>query len=83
METILVPSKTKKSAGVCDAICKQYTSKEEGSLTATEVRAAQSRLVNRAQVESFGEGIRCLENGQEFISGAESNLLIREWKVDF
>ena len=35
------------------------------SLTATELRAAQSHLVKRAQVESFGEEMRCLENGQE------------------
>ncbi|XP_073240218.1 uncharacterized protein [Porites lutea] len=38
---------------------------QTGPLTATEVRAAQSQLVKRAQVESFGEGIRCLGNGQE------------------
>ena len=38
---------------------------QTGPLTATEVRAAQSQLVKRAQVESFGEEIRCLENGQE------------------
>ena len=35
------------------------------SLTSTELRAAQSHLVKRAQVESFGEEMRCLENGQE------------------
>ena len=35
------------------------------SLTATELRAAQSQLVKIAQVEAFGEEIRCLENGQE------------------
>ena len=36
-----------------------------GLLTATELRAAQSQLVKIAQVEAFGEEIRCLENGQE------------------
>ena len=35
------------------------------SLTATELRAAQSQLVKIAQVEAFGDEIRCLENGQE------------------
>ena len=39
--------------------------RQTGSLTATELRAAQNQLVKRAQVESFGEEIRCLENGQE------------------
>ena len=39
--------------------------RQTGSLTATELRAAQSQLVKRAQVESFGEEMRCLENGQE------------------
>ena len=34
------------------------------SLTATELRAAQSQLVKIAQVEAFDEEIRCLENGQ-------------------
>ena len=29
------------------------------------LRAAQNQLVKGAQVESFGEEIRCLENGQE------------------
>ena len=29
------------------------------------LRAAQTQLVKGAQVESFGEEIRCLENGQE------------------
>ena len=38
---------------------------QTGPLTATEVRAAQSQLVKRAQVESFGEEIRCLVYGQE------------------
>ena len=35
------------------------------SLTATELRTAQSQLVKIAEVEAFGEEIRCLENGQE------------------
>ncbi|KAM7451727.1 hypothetical protein ABFA07_000746 [Porites harrisoni] len=34
-------------------------------VTVTDLRAAQNQLVKRAQVESFGEEIRCLENGQE------------------
>ena len=38
---------------------------QTGPLTATEVRAAQSQLVKRAQVESFGEEIRCLGNDRE------------------
>ena len=39
--------------------------RQSGSLTATELRAAQSDPVKRALVEFFGEEIRCLENGQE------------------
>ena len=39
--------------------------RQSGSLTATELRAAQSHPVKRALVEFFGEEIRCLENGQE------------------
>ena len=39
--------------------------RQTGSLTATDLRTAQNQLVRRAQVESFGEEIRCLENGQE------------------
>ena len=39
--------------------------RQTGPVTATDLRAAQKQLVKRAQVESFGEGIRCLENGQE------------------
>ena len=35
--------------------------RQSGSLTATELRAAQSQLVKIAQVEAFGEEIRCLE----------------------
>ena len=57
--------------------------RQTGSLTATELRAAQSHLVKRAQVKPFDEEIRCLENGQEVHKRAESNLLIREFKVDF
>ena len=34
-------------------------------VTVTDLRAAQNQLVKRAQVESFGEEIRRLENGQE------------------
>ena len=39
--------------------------RQTGPVTATDLRAAQNQLVKRAQVESFGEEIRCLENGQE------------------
>ena len=39
--------------------------RQKGPVTATDLRAAQNQLVKRAQVESFGEEIRCLENGQE------------------
>ena len=39
--------------------------RQTGPMTATDLRAAQNQLVKRAQVESFGEEIRCLENGQE------------------
>ena len=58
--------------------------RQTGPMTATDLRAAQNQLVKRAQVESFGEEIRCVENMvRRFISGAESNLLIREWREDF
>ena len=39
--------------------------RQTGPVTVTDLRAAQNQLVKRAQVESFGEEIRCLENGQE------------------
>ena len=39
--------------------------RQSRSLTATELRAAQSDPVKRTLVEFFGEEIRCLENGQE------------------
>ena len=39
--------------------------RQTGPMTATDLRAAQNQLVKRAQVESFGEEIRRLENGQE------------------
>ena len=39
--------------------------RQSGSLTAIELRAAQSHPVKKALVEFFGEEIRCLENGQE------------------
>ena len=67
IEKIFVPNEAKKSAGVRDAICKEYTSKlgtaSDGTVTATELRAAQNQLEKRAQ-ESLGEEIRCRENGQ-------------------
>ena len=39
--------------------------RQTGPVTVTDLRAAQNQLVKRAQVESFGEEIRRLENGQE------------------
>ena len=36
-----------------------------GALTSNELRAAQDYLIKRAQVESLGEEIQCLEMGQE------------------
>ena len=36
-----------------------------GALTSNELRAAQNHLVKKAQAESFGDEIRCLEMGQE------------------
>ena len=38
--------------------------RQTGPVTATDLRAAQNQPVKRAQVESFGEEIRYLENGQ-------------------
>ena len=68
IEKIFVPSETKKSAGVRDAICKEYASKlgtaSDGTVTATELRAAQNQLEKRALVAFFGKGIWCRENGQ-------------------
>ena len=53
IEKIFVPNEAKKSAGVRDAICKEYTSKlgtaSDGTVTATELRAAQNQLEKRAQ----------------------------------
>ena len=39
--------------------------RQTGPVTVTDLRAAQSQLVKRAQVESFGEEIRCLGNDRE------------------
>ena len=47
---------------------------QSGSLTATELRAAQSHPVKRALVEVFG---------QEVHKRSRIKSLIREWKVDF
>ena len=53
--------------------------RQTGPVTATDLRAAQNQLVKRAQVESFGEEEGAWKMVRRFISGADSNLLIREF----
>ena len=82
------PAKLRKVLAYVMRIARNRGVKKElrqtGPMTATDLRAAQNQLVKRAQVESFGQEIRCVENMvRRFISGAESNLLIREWREDF
>ena len=69
VEEVFVTDQTKKSYSLCDAIRNNARVKKEacllGVLTSNELRAAQDYIVKRAQVESFGEEIQCLEMGQE------------------
>ena len=68
------------------AICKQYTSKEgttsDGIADSNRVKSCLESL-SEESASLLARRSNAWKTARRFISGAESNLLIREFKVDF